>query len=302
MTISGSLETFSLPELFQIIDFGKKSGRLLFNIDSKDTSFDLKGSFELWFDRGNFVSIINSLNDRSLIAEEIEQSSWDKGKLLMQAKYNCPPNKALGECLIEQNAIAKAKIDSLFESQINKIHKLFSISSAFFQFEELDSNNKIPSDGKQFPYQQMTGKQKQASVISLEAMRKFSDWSRFADEMPTGDMGLQQLTPPPQDVQLVFLESYLWNVADRSTSLQDVARKVGISLEEVRQTALSMIFAGLVEETPVVKSNTNMPSAAQFAKQPAFAGRSSAATVTKDKSQVSKSLVNNLLGFLRNNF
>lgn len=302
MTISGFLETFSLPELFQIIDLGKKSGRLLFEPMSNNDSVEMKGTFELWFDRGCFVSITNSLSNRSLITGEIENSSWDNGKVLLKAKHNCPSNKALGECLLEENVISEAKIDSLFESQVDTVSKLFNVSSAKFKFEELNSSNKIPIDGVQFPYKQMTGKQKKASVISLEAMRKFSDWSRFAEEMPAGDMGLQQLTAPPKDVQLVFLENYLWNIADRSTSLKEVANKIGISLEEVQQTALSMIFAGLVEEMPVVKAKTKTFNASQFAKEPAFAGGGNVAVSSKDKSQVSKSLVNNLLGFLRNKF
>ena len=300
MSISGSLETFSLPELFQIIDRGQKTGKLLFNINSNNTQ-NQPIDYVIWFFQGHFVSVNDSSNTRSLIAEEIEKSSWENSKLLLQSKYNCPKNKALGTYLLEQNLITEAKIDLLFESQVDTIRKLFKVSSAKFKFEDLDSNHQIFGDGTQFPYQQMTGKQKRASIISLEAMRDFSDWSRFAEEIPAGNMGLQQLIAF-QNEQLSFLESYLWNVADGSTSLEAVARKIGISLKEVQQTALSMILAGLVEETPVIKVKTKMPTASQLSMKPSLVGNSNVATELKDKSQVSNSLVNNLMSFLRNKF
>ena len=76
MSIRGSLETFSLPELLQIIGSGNKSGRLTLltftppNCKNKD--LQLNASFELWFERGNFVTIVNSLKYQALTVMKTE--------------------------------------------------------------------------------------------------------------------------------------------------------------------------------------------------------------------------------------
>lgn len=69
MAIQGSLETFSLPELCQIIESGYKTGRLIFNPGLKNANSDFKQTFELWFDQGNFITIINALKQQFLLTE-----------------------------------------------------------------------------------------------------------------------------------------------------------------------------------------------------------------------------------------
>jgi hypothetical protein len=304
MTISGSLETFSLPELFQIIDSGHKSGKLIFkpDIEIKDINSDLHGTFELWFDRGNFVTIINSLKYQSLI-DEIQTNTWVSSKLLVKSKYSCPKNTPFGNYLQEQNFITQSQIDSLFKAQVDTVCKLFNISSAQFKFEELDHDNKIPSDGELLPYKEMTGKQKKASELTLEGMRILLNWSHFAEELPAKDMGLQKLVNH-HDSQFTTLENHLWNAANGSISLNKIALTNGFSIEEVQQAALAMIFIGLVEEVLVTNQVLNAQTAYKYelTNQPVFAEPGNIAIKTKNKSKVSNSLINNLVSFLRNNF
>ncbi|MGL6342081.1 MAG: DUF4388 domain-containing protein [Waterburya sp.] len=298
MTISGSLETFSLPELFQIIQSGNKSGRLSFNPGLKNADPELKGTFELWFQRGNFVAIINSLKYQSLIAE-IQNNNWLSSKLLVQTKYSCPPNQALGEYIQQKKILTSSQIDLLFQSQLDAASKLFDVSFAWFKFEEIDSSNQIPSDGEQFPWKEMTGKHKQATEILLESMRQFSDWSRFAEEMPAAESSLQKLVSE-HDLHLNYLESHLWNTANSSTSLKEISQKMEVGLETIQQTALALIFAGLVEETPIISTVVKTKNVPNFATQTALIGENNIQTTSKSKA--SNSLINNLVSFLRNNF
>jgi hypothetical protein len=224
-------------------------------------------------------------------------------KLLFKSKYACPKNMSFGDYLQEQNFITQSQINSLFKAQVETVCKLFNISSAQFKFEELDHDNKIPSDGELLPYKEMTGKQKKASELTLEAMRILLNWSHFADELPAKDMGLQKLVNN-HDSQLTTVENHLWNAANGSMSLNKIALTTGFSIEEVRQAALSMIFVGLIEEVPVTNHDLNIKTAYEheLIQQLAFEGQSNIAIKTKNKSKVSNSLINNLVSFLRNNF
>lgn len=300
MTMRGSLETFSLPELFQIIESGNKSGRLSFNPGLKNGDSKLQGVFELWFDQGDFVGIVNSLKYQSLIAE-IQNNGWVDSKLLIKSKYSSPKNSPLGSYLQEEKLLDSAQINSLFQLQLDAVRQLFNVSYAWFKFEELGLNNQSLEDGEEFPWKDMTGRRKKPAELSLEAMRDFSDWKRFTDDLPPADSGLQKLVAN-QTLQLVALENRLWNTADGTVSLQNIAQETSTSLIKVQQTALSMILAGLVEEVPVVNTAIKIGDIPRLSSQTALAGNSNIAVRPAVKSKVSHSLINNLVSFLRKNF
>ena len=299
MTIRGSLNTFSLPELFQIIESGSKSGRLSFTPDFEKDSSKVQGVgvYELWFDQGNFVLVVNSMNYQSLIAD-IRDNDWIDLKILIKAQQSCPENSPFGACLQQQELLDESQIDSLFQNQLNTIRELFKIDRAWFKFEEID-----PSDGisqEEFLWQEMTGRQKRPAELSIEAMRDLGDWQRFEEDLPTAISGLQKLTREHQ-MQLTSLEEKVWNYADGTVALKTIARELSTSLEEIQQIALSMILAGIVEEVPVANAafQTAIP---KVASQTALAANSNVAFKPAVKSEVSNSLINNLVSFLKNNF
>lgn len=300
MAIRGSLETFSLPELFQIIESGKKSGKLKFNPSWRNSNSELKSVFELWFDKGNFVTIVDSSKYEFLINKIIE-NDWMESKSLVKAKYSCPRKVALGDYFQKENFLSSSQIRSLFKSQVKELNKLFKVDSAWFKFEEMNSITQVTSDGDSFPLLEMTGRYKKATALSLKAMRDLSDWSRFAEEMPADNCGLQKVVDEC-DLKLTALEKHLWNCADSSISLKKIAQKREVSIEKVQQTALSIIFAGLVEEVPVVSGNSKAKSNPRNSQKSAMKEQNNIVVKARNKSKVSSSLVNNLVSFLKSNF
>ena len=300
MTIQGSLETFSLPELFQIIESGSKSGRLTFKPEPHTADSSLEVAFELWFDKGSFVTIVNPLKQQFLTSKTINRG-WIDIKVLIDNKVHCPPNRSIGKYLSEQNLLDKEQIDSLFKAQIEEVIKLFKIDRAWFKFEELNASNKIPNDNADFPWEEMTGQQKKARELSLEAIRNIPPSSRFIAEIPPGHCGLQRLVNHC-NLQFDTLEKYLCNMADGSISLRKIAREMEVSIDKVQTTALSMILAGLVEQVPVISTDFNIPVNATYNPSPAFAEPRNQPAKTKGKSKVSNSLLKNLTNFLKNNF
>lgn len=300
MSISGTLDNFSIPEIFQIIESGNKTGMLEFKFSSNKMKSNSSGTFELWFQQGNFVSIVNSLNYQFLIDQIINQG-WVSRIDTIQIIRLCPENKPLGTYLKELKIISESQLELLFKIQINKVVELFNIDRGWFKFEDVNNNNIIPSQEITFPWHEMTGNQKQATQLSLEAMRNFSNWSRYMNEMPLPNCGLQRLV---KSCSLEFdtLEKFLCNTADGSTSLRKIANKMDISIEKVQRTALSMILAGLLEEVPLVNSNINVSSNQVLDVRSSLAEKKPISVKTKRKSKVSNSLINNLTNFLKNKF
>ncbi len=300
MGIRGSLETFSLPELFQIIGSGQKSGRLRFTPHTKLDDPQNKTTFELWFKRGFFVTIINSNQYQDLIAK-IQEKAWIDAMVLVKNKYLCPADKPFGTYLKENNLLTEAQREWLFDQQISQVYKLFKIKDGSFNFEEIDQSNKIASDGEGFPVREMTGKKRKITELSLAAMRNLSDWSRFVEDIPRAEMGLQQVAKG-YDIHLTSLEKHLWSSANGSISLKKLAQQKEVDLQTLQRTALSMIFAGLVEEMTVVSPAEQFISNSSGGLRPAFANGNNIAVKSKAKPKASKSLISNLVSFLKDNF
>lgn len=300
MSIRGSLETFSLPELFQIIGSGKKSGRLQFTPHTELDDPQDNTTFKLWFKKGYFIAITNSSQYQALI-EKIQEKNWIDSMVLVKNKYLCPANKAFGTYLKENNLLNEAQREWLFDQQISQVYKLFKIKDGSFNLEEINEKNKIASDGEEFPVKEMTGKKRKIIELSLAAMRNFSDWARFAEDIPPAETGLRKVASSC-DLQLTSLEKHIWNSANGSISLKKLAKQKEVDLQAVQRTTLSMIFAGLVEETRVVSPAEQFISNPTRNLSPAFAGGDNVALKSKTKSKASKSLISNLVSFLKDNF
>ena len=297
MAIRGSLEIFSLPELFQIIESGRKSGKLTFTpIFEEDCSkIQGVGVFDLWFDKGNFVVVVNSMNYQKLITD-IKDNNWIDYTVLIKTQYSCPQDEPFGTCLQEQKLSSESQINSLFEIQLDTVRQLFKVDRAWFKFEEIDRGDRI-SEARDFPWKEMTGKEKRPAELSIEAMRDISNWQRFEEDLPTAISGLRKLNG--DRMQLTSLEEKVWNYADGTVALKTIAQEASASLEEIQRIALSMILAGIVEEVPMAKA---IHTAIPIASQTAVAANSSVAFKPAAEPKVSNSLINNLVSFLKNNF
>ena len=216
MSIQGSLETFLLPELFYIIKSGNKSGRLIFTPNPETSG--MIGVYTLWFKYGKFITITNSHIYQLLIAK-IQDHGWIESKLVVKSKYYCPKEMPLGHYLKNEGLLSDSQLRLLFNTQLKIVHKLFNVESAQFSFQELALDNKLSSKSNRFPYEEMTGEQRDVTQLSLEAMRNLSDWSRFTEEIPPSDMGIQRLTDIDH-LQLNILENKLCILADGTISLK----------------------------------------------------------------------------------
>lgn len=168
MTISGTLETFSLPELFRLLDSGSKSGRLIFQ--SLPESINSESQlYYLWFEKGRLVAISDRLKPQNLTTQ-IENRGWLDRELTTKLDRSRPEDQPLGIYLKRLKLLTSEQLRTIFDFHLDIVYQLFEISAAWFQFDEISERSGVESL-KSLPWLDMTGESIRATDVVLHALR-----------------------------------------------------------------------------------------------------------------------------------
>ena len=277
MSMTGSLETFSLPELFRLIDSGAKTGQLIIqpplNYQSLDCNDYQSATYHLWFHKGKLITIVdNSLNHR--LVSLIESRGWLSSRVIEKLAEICPLGVPFGNYLGKMKVLEKEKLKLLFQLQLHLVFRLFNFNSGQFQLKVIPPQ-KLSSTS--MPWLDMTGISMQASQVNLLALRMVRNWSSYAQKLPEKNSALQQLIHQPK-FYLTSLEQEIWQIALGNVSLEQLAQSKNISLLEIRQAAFCLMMARLVEEMPL----------ANFKPTPRIASSSAIASLVPPRTSISE--------------
>jgi hypothetical protein len=299
MSIRGSFEIFSLPELFQIIDLGSKSGRLIVQVLTLPKTEELNGPYYLWFDRGRLVAVSNRFNQKGLI-ELINSQGWLSPLITKKLERLCPAQMPLGIYLDKMKLLKAQQINLLFQIQLHQVYQLFSLSSGWFRFDEISTTaNNIETIA--MPYLEMTGKSMNALEVMLHALRVLERWEHYKEQLPEPSSTLEQLMSQP-NLQLSLLEWQIWKLADRKTSLRTIAQELRESLAQIQKAAFRLIVTGIVEEIAQSSYESSFfSSSLNVAINNSVEINNQQQQVTQ-KPSFSDSFLPNLLNFLRSFF
>ncbi len=117
-----------------------------------------------------------------------------------------------------------------------------------------------------------------ATEVTLLSLRTLQNWTALAEKLPEPTVGLLKPIQAQPQVRLDSSELQVWELANGRVSLQQMAKKLGFSVEKVQQIAFRLIVTNLVEEiflieaaavsavaeTPVLKENLPSPMAESF--------------------------------------
>ena len=306
MTISGFLESFSLPELLRLIDLGSKSGRLILQVRSAPNNPELIGLYHIWFQEGKLVTVIDRYHHQSLIAQ-IENNGWLSKFVSQKLEDLCYPEYPLGSYLEERKLLTEQQLNSLFQTQIARVYQLFEVPVGCFLFHEI-SFNENSDKKKRIPWLEMTGKSIRAIEISLNALRLQQNWDIFAEQLPESRYALTRLVEQPY-FKLIPLEWQLWELANGKISLKAIAGKINQPLLNVQKAALSLIMAGLVDEMPIIysPSSTKYTSDRQSSSLIQVPSNNTALATTKKRQRnyadrLNISFLKTVVNFLRSKF
>jgi adenylate cyclase len=248
MSINVSLETISLPELLKSIDLGSKSGRLTIESWSSETDIHHeKITYSIWFEKGKFVAIEDNLKKLETI-EIIKTRGW-VGKIIGdKLEQLCPEREALGIYLAKMKLLTKEQLDFIFQHQLDRVYRLFEISSGRLIFAEISELVEM-DDRLTMPWLEMTGNSLKACQLILNGIRLLRNWDNYEKRLPNAEFSIQQIIPETE-LELLPLESQLSIEANGQNSLKTIAEKLDRPLEQIQKIAFGLITAGLIKETP----------------------------------------------------
>jgi hypothetical protein len=300
MSISSSLELFSLPDLFRLIDSNSKSGRLLLHLPSTAKTGTIKSIYYIWFQEGKLVAISDRFNYKGLISL-IENRGCLSPLVTKQLRTLCPPEMPLGTYLVNMKLLTLEQSNLIFQIQLHKVYQLFELSSGKFRFEEL---SELQDRLMRIPWLEMTGNSIRATEVTMHALRLSKNWQLFAPDFPPPNYGLMRLVSRPH-LRLLFVEWQVWKKADSLTSLKTMAAQLNQPIQEIQMVAFRLMMVGLVDDIAVLKLNPAPVedfSASALSRLKLLPPSNNFPQTKKPDSRLNKSLLDSVLQFFRGQF
>ncbi len=280
MAITGSLEDFSLPEIFQFIEKGQKTGLLTLRGWSENPA-TLTDHY-IWTYKGRIVGAASRLDHQGLVSL-IDRHKWVSERVFDRlVHWGCPLDKPLGLYLKNQGVLQAEHLKRLFQIQVlQQVCTLFQLKAGEFKF---DQNAPIPT-------REMTGLSVPATEVTLMGLRVLQNWDVLADKLPDPNGGLASTIAGQPHYRLDNRELQVWEYTKGTVSLKAIARQLRLPLEKVQQIAFRLITVGIAEEVPLLVGT--LPTEA-VEPLPAQLNEES------ETQNLSQSFMQNLVGFLRN--
>ncbi len=311
MTLTGYLLEFSLPEIFQFVEQGYKTGLLSLQFEpeagkqqpqrsaggssgsalpqaqcsaggSSGSCIEQAQVHYLWLQGGRIVAMADKLDNKGLLLM-IKQRGWLNPQVLNQVRAWAGAEQPLGLYLKAKGVITSEQLKLLFHAQVlQQVCALFRLPNGQFKFEPKATLPKI----------EMTGLSLLATEATLLGLRVLRDWTAFAQKLPDPNFALTKAIAGKPHLQLHSQEWQVWELADGSATLTSIAKQLQLPVETLRQIAFRMIVVGLVEEVPVIAPKP-------IEKEPIVEIMPELAVASTNGTSLNQSFLQNLMGFLR---
>ncbi|AFY93839.1 DUF4388 domain-containing protein [Chamaesiphon minutus] len=290
MSLTGYLSEYSLPEIFNFVREGSKTGLLSIESD-RCLSRSLDNSYYISFQTGRIVSVSNGhgLQDLGLL-KMMEQRRWLTSEQLTGLSINAHKlGQPLGTYLKSCNVLDAEQLRLLFDSQVvARICKLFGETHyGQFNFDPLAP----------LIYTEMTGISLTAQDVCLRGLRMLRDWNDLTAKLPAPESALHRVCETPTDLRLDSQESKVWQLAVGEISIAQIAQRLGLEIDRVRQISFRLCAIGLLQEVSPPEIRHSRPYTNELA-----GGDPSPSDPVDDRlatTPVSASFLSKLMGFLK---
>jgi hypothetical protein len=285
MAITGSLSEFSLPEIFQFLDQGQKTGILTIR-DPQDLQTGKPLLRHIWLLNGRVVAAGDRLDNRGL-ARLIEQRGWLNEMYRQEMERLIQENVPLGLNLKSLGILQPDQLKLLFSVQVlRQVCSLFQVETGQFRFDA-----KID-----LPKAEMTGLSLPATETTLMGLRSLKDWTILQSKLPEPNSTLFNIISGQPQLRLDQTETKIWEFADGSINLKKIAEQLQMPVQKVQQIAFRLIVVGLVEEVPDIDAGfgNNTDDGVEIAGDTLGQANNSS-----ERSEISNAFLQSLVGFLQ---
>ncbi|TLM92971.1 MAG: DUF4388 domain-containing protein, partial [Actinobacteria bacterium] len=236
MALRGNLRDFSLPDVFQLVTFSRKTGVL--RITREDGA---EGS--VWFRDGDVFFASSNwhaelLGERLVKAQRVTRQALDRA-LSIRAEDGSG-GRRLGQILIDEGYITDKVLESFVSDQIqDTIFDLMRWDEGDFDFEAMP--DVVDED---------IGLSVSMENVVMEGSRRLEEWSRIKKKIPSTDVVFKMATAPGEGTFEISLKPMEWQLLlliDGSRSVAELAQFTHRTDFEVARIIYGLFSAGLLE-------------------------------------------------------
>lgn len=173
MTIKGTLETFNLRELLQMLAFNGKVGTLLLETE--------RGPRTIYVDSGKLAFLTNDPQvSRAFLRRLRRAGTHDTDRLERAEEIHRHSGRFVGDVLVEMGLLSAAERDEIYEEVVGE--RLFRAQMTSIQrFEFLEGRALRPDGAEGDPISHML----QVDALLLDLTRRIDHWSILAETIPS---------------------------------------------------------------------------------------------------------------------
>jgi len=244
MDLQGKIEKFNVPEIFQLISSGRRTGTLGINHDEQSVIVYFKDGQVTYAYSPNRR---NRLGDRLVARGVIEPKTLE---LSLKIQKESGGNKRLGAILIEKQYVDQNEIELTLKEQIcDTVFRLMTWDRGVFKFY----------DGR-FPTQEDVTLALSTENLILEGARRADEMNRLKEKLPEFSARLQlKLVLDDRQIELK-LSAADWNtlsLCDSRRSIGKVLSDSGIDPVLTLKSIVKLMATGLIE--PMGQNEIEIP-------------------------------------------
>ena len=233
LDLKGRIEQFTLPEIFQLIAAGRKSGTLGIEKDDSIIMIYFKdGKIIYGYGPRQTFHLGQLLKDRGVISDtQLEEAVG------IQAKTE--NSRRLGEIMISRNYISRSDLENVVKNQIEELlYNLLSWQTGSFKFYE-----------NQFPTDEEIRVNISVENVILEGLRRLDEMNMIRETIPDENevyaISVSQ-ADRPRDISF---EGPEWNVmvlVDGYRSVNEICKLSAYDQQETLKKLSQLKLAGII--------------------------------------------------------
>jgi hypothetical protein len=234
MALKGSLKDFSLPDLFQLLNFSKKNGTL--NL----TRGDARGY--ICFRNGEVFFATTNWKRQSLGMKLVGAGIITRDQLneALEIQKTSARGQRLGQILIRLGYLTKEQLEVFVEEQIqDAVFEMLRWTDGEFDFQP----------GVVFPEEDI-GLSISTEELIMEGSRRLNEWNRIEKKIPSLDAVFRMKSMQGREAAQISLTPEEWMVltyVDGERSVRQIVDLTGMSTLHTCKILYGLISSGLLE-------------------------------------------------------
>ena len=229
--LKGTLDDFTLPDVFRLMSFAKKTGR----VDVVRSA----GQGKVFFRDGEVYYAESSLSKERLGQKLVRARAITEGQLMKALDEQASSGERLGTLLLQAGVVTEEQLLAAVRQQIeDSVFDLLRWELGEFAWEP----------GEEF----QTEVQIAVSVENLimEASRRLDEFEVIRRKIPSGAAVLGMAATPPEGAVEINITPDEWRIlvlVDGSRTVSDIATMVGLDEFGAMRVLYGLVSAGLIE-------------------------------------------------------